>query len=79
MFLMWFGRKRNLEIWVLGAICYYTYQQPSSFVWLPDDSMAHQRREVRQDSRDDTNKYWTMFLIVLKIICVNFTKTTTEK
>ena len=79
MFPMWFGRKKNLEIWVLGVICYYTYQQPSSFVWLPDDSMAHQLREVRQDSRDDTNKYWTMFLIVLKIICVNFTKTTTEK
>ena len=71
--------QEELEIWALGVICYYTYQQPSSFVWLPDDSMAHQPLEARQDSRDDTNKYWTMFLIVLKIICVNCTKTTTEK
>ena len=79
MFPMWFGRKKNLEIWVLGVICFYTYQLPRSFVWLLDDSMVHQPREVRLDLRDDINKYWTMFLIVLKIICVNFTKTTTEK
>ena len=74
-FLMWSGRKKNPAIWELGAICYYIYQLPSSFVWLPDDSMERQRPEVQHDLRDDINKSWTMCLIVLKIICVNFTKT----
>ncbi len=79
MFLMWSGHKKNLAIWELGVICYCTCQLPSSFAWLPDVFMGHQRLEVQHDLRDDTNKFWTTFLIVLKIICVNFTKTTTEK
>ena len=76
MYLMWFGRKKNPAIWELGVICYCTYQLPSSFVWLPDGFMGHQRPEVQHDLRDGTNKFWTMCLIVLKIICANFTKTT---
>ena len=78
MYLMWFGRKKNPVIWELGVICYYTYQLPNSFVWLPDDSMEHQRPEVQHDLRDDTNKFWTTCLIALKIICLNFTKTIIE-
>ena len=66
-----FGLKKNLEIWELGVICYFTLMKHEILELHQEGFTVLQQLEAVQDLKTDTTRLLNMCLMNLKIILIN--------